>query len=285
MKRIAEEGHIHFPEVPEDVQRVFVTAHDITPEWHVRMQAAFQEYTDSAISKTTNFPHEATADDVREIYELAFKLGCKGVTVYRDGSRDNQVLSTGATKTPAQQAAEKAPGRRSWRRSGALRPRRKALTRAPSRSGAGAAGPAAEAQAPAGAERHDRKMNSPLGDVYVTINEDEGHQPFEVFATLGKAGSIAMADTEAIGRLISLALRFGIPVSEVHQQLRGISSTARSASARTRCSPCPTRSRRRWTSTSLPRPAPSTAARRSSPTCSPPAPSAAAATSPSKRAA
>src|SRR5690606_36229930 len=80
MKRIGQEGHIHFPEVPEDVQRVFVTAHDITPEWHVRMQAAFQEFTDSAISKTTNFPHAATAEDVRKIYELAFELECKGVT-------------------------------------------------------------------------------------------------------------------------------------------------------------------------------------------------------------
>ena len=91
------EGHIHFDEVPEEVQRTFRTAHDITPEWHVRMQAAFQEHCDSAISKTTNFPREATEEQVREIYELAFGLGCKGVTVYRDGSRDGQVLSTGKT--------------------------------------------------------------------------------------------------------------------------------------------------------------------------------------------
>jgi ribonucleoside-diphosphate reductase alpha chain len=225
MKRIAEEGHIHFPEVPEDVQQVFVTAHDITPEWHVRMQAAFQEYTDSAISKTTNFPHQATVQDVRQIYELAFKLNCKGVTVYRDGSRDNQVLSTGATKTPAQQAAE---GGKVKELADQLASVQAELKRAKDRAAV------AETQAQVvrrqKRKRPDllrgttRKMNSPLGDVYVTINEDESHQPFEVFATLGKAGSIAMADTEAIGRLISLALRFGIPVSEVHQQLRGISS-------------------------------------------------------------
>src|SRR3954468_17379087 len=108
MERIAREGHIHFPEVPAAVQKAFVTAHDTTPEWHVRMQAGFQEHCVSAISKTPNFPHDATVEDVREIYELAFKLGTKGVTVYRDGSRDGQVLSTGATKTPAQQQAETA---------------------------------------------------------------------------------------------------------------------------------------------------------------------------------
>jgi ribonucleoside-diphosphate reductase alpha chain len=225
MQRIAEQGHIHFPEVPEDVQRVFVTAHDITPAWHVRMQAAFQEFTDSAISKTTNFPHEATANDVRQIYELAFKLNCKGVTVYRDGSRDNQVLSTGATKTPSQQAVEVG-------QLAELRERLAELDAEVKKANERAI--AAESQVqqvrrqkrkrPQTLRGTTRKMNSPLGDVYVTINEDDQHHPFEVFATLGKAGSIAMADTEAIGRLISLALRFGIPVSEVHQQLRGISS-------------------------------------------------------------
>ena len=232
MERIAREGHIHFPEVPAAVQKAFVTAHDTTPEWHVRMQAAFQEHCDSAISKTTNFPHDATVEDVREIYELAFRLGAKGITVYRDGSRDGQVLSTGATKTPAQQQAEaaevvelRAKTAEAFERTAKLEREvarlREELKQAEHR----------ETQIrrqkrsrPSVLKGTTRKMGSPLGDVYVTINEDEKNQPFEVFATLGKAGSIAMADVEAIGRLISLALRFGIPVQDVYMQLRGISS-------------------------------------------------------------
>lgn len=232
MERIAREGHIHFPEVPLAAQKAFVTAHDTTPEWHVRMQGGFQEYCDSAISKTTNFPHDATVADVREIYELAFRLGAKGITVYRDGSRDGQVLSTGATRTPAQQQAEaaevvevRAKAAEAFERSTRLEREvarlREELKQSEFR----------EAQI----RRHKRKrpnvlrgttrkMTSPLGDVFVTINEDEANHPFEVFATLGKAGSVAMADVEAIGRLISLALRFGIPVQEVYTQLRGISS-------------------------------------------------------------
>lgn len=232
MERIAREGHIHFAEVPESVQRAFSTAHDISPEWHVRMQAAFQEHCDSAISKTTNFPNEATVQDVRKIYELAFALGTKGVTVYRDGSRDGQVLSTGATRTPAQQAEALAKAAEIGARAAEQAERIAKLEREMARL----RGELSQAeQVNTQARRHKRKrpnvlkgttrkMNSPLGDVFVTINEDrEGHE-FEVFATLGKAGSVAMADVEAIGRLISLALRFGIPVGDVYSQLRGISS-------------------------------------------------------------
>ena len=230
MERIAEEGHIHFDEVPTDIQRIFRTAHDITPEWHVRMQAAFQEHTDSAISKTTNFPHEATERDVREIYELAFALGCKGVTVYRDGSREGQVLSTGKTsqtQAVAEIAAEVsqlehhlADAREEAHNLRVEVERLKAQLQSQDVD-AGAA--RRKRQRPAALRGYTMKMNSPLGDLYVTINEDEGGRPFEVFCTLGKAGGAAMADAEAMGRLMSLALRSGIPILQVKDQLRGIS--------------------------------------------------------------
>jgi ribonucleoside-diphosphate reductase alpha chain len=227
MQRIAEEGHIHFDEVPGSVQRVFVTAHDVTPEWHIRTQAAFQEFVDSAISKTCNFPREASEQHVRDIYVLAYDLGCKGVTVYRDASRPQQVLSTGktakdistsgvVTDLEAQladarehvNALEHAHEQLKVQVQDAevrLQKRRHKKTRPPMLRGT------------------TRRMPSPLGDLYVTVNEDERGTAFEVFATLGKAGGAAMADVEAIGRLISLALRSGIPMTEVYQQLRGIS--------------------------------------------------------------
>jgi len=227
MERIAREGHIHFPEVPEKWQRVFVTAHDITPEWHVRMQAAFQEYCDSAISKTTNFPHTATPEDVRAIYELAFDLGCKGVTVYRDGSRDNQVLSTGATEKA--KAAREGGDTRTEKGDlhgeitelhAEVERLRKALFDAE----------AENLQRRKKRARPDTlrgttmRMETPLGTMFVNVTEDEKGQPFEVFINLGKAGGAAMADVEAMGRLISLSLRSGIPLQEVHKQLRGIAS-------------------------------------------------------------
>jgi ribonucleoside-diphosphate reductase alpha chain len=237
MERIAEEGHIHFDEVPEEVQRVFVTAHDITPEWHVRMQAAFQEHVDSAISKTTNFPNEATEDDVRAIYQLAFELNCKGVTVYRDGSRPMQVLSTGKTgknEATAEAQAEAAEARQmmveveqlladsreeAHRLRGRIAELEASLGDRDMTAGAGRH----KRQRPAMLRGHTAKMNSPLGDLYVTINEDENGRPFEVFCTLGKAGGAAMADAEAIGRLVSLGLRSGIPITAIKDQLRGIS--------------------------------------------------------------
>ena len=227
IEEIARQGHIHFDEVPEKWQRVFVTAHDITPEWHVRMQAAFQENCDSAISKTTNFPHSATPADVRAIYELAYELKCKGVTVYRDGSRDNQVLSTGATnKAKAERSGTDMRGEVGDLKGtiaeldAEIERLRKQLFDAE----------AENLQRRQKRARPDTlrgttsRMETPLGTMFVNITEDDRGQPFEVFINLGKAGGAAMADVEAIGRLISLALRSGISIQAIHRQLRGIAS-------------------------------------------------------------
>mgnify|MGYP000622156574 CR=1 FL=1 len=229
MEAIAEEGHIHFEQVPADVQRTFVTAHDVTPEWHIRMQAAFQEHVDSAISKTCNFGFEATQDDVREIYLQAWELGCKGVTVYRDGSRPMQVLSTGKTSkesAPAADAAaigdlesQLADAREKLHR----REHELAELRARLDNEIESQKRRQKRTRPSALKGTTRRMQSPLGDLYVTINEDQNGRPFELFATLGKAGGAAMADAEAIGRLVSLSLRSGMSLTEVHTQLRGIS--------------------------------------------------------------
>lgn len=231
MERIAAEGHIHFDEVPEEVQRVFVTSHDIQPEWHVRMQAAFQDHVDSAISKTTNFANEANREDVREIYELAYELGAKGVTVYRDGSRPMQVLSTGKTQDAATVSPEAAAETAALEQDLAdareelhvLRGQLEEMRLGQEEQDELARASRHKRQRPAMLRGRTMKMNSPLGDLYVTINEDETGRPFEMFCTLGKAGGAAMADSEAIGRLISLSLRSGIPITAVRDQLRGIS--------------------------------------------------------------
>ena len=227
MQQIAEAGHIHFDAVPKKWQRVFVTAHDVTPEWHIQMQGAFQDFTDSAISKTCNFANDATEEYVEQIYRYAYQLGCKGVTVYRDGARENQVLSTGSTAKKVQEGAAGAG-------QGALA---EALSRiaevetelARTRDRLHDV-EAENLQRRAKRSRPDllkgatRRIESPLGTMYVTITEDDKGQPFEVFMSLGKAGGALMADVEAIGRLISLALRSGVPLPEIYRQLRGISS-------------------------------------------------------------
>jgi ribonucleoside-diphosphate reductase alpha chain len=228
VERIAREGRVDFAEVPEKWHRVFVTANQIAPEWHMQMQAAFQQHCDSAISKTTNFAHTATVDDVRRIYELAYDLKCKGVTVYRDGSRDNQVLSTGATDKAK---AEREGGPSEKRQIGALQGTIAELEAEMERLKKQLYESEAEnLQRRAKRSRPDRlrgttiRKETPLGTMFVNITEDDRGQPFEVFVTLGKAGGAAMADAEAMGRLISLALRSGIPLPQVHKQLRGISS-------------------------------------------------------------
>jgi ribonucleoside-diphosphate reductase alpha chain len=126
MERIAKTGTVQHPRCRPSGSAVFNTANNIAPEWHIRMQAAFQQHCDSAISKTTNFSHTATREDVRAIYELAYDMKCKGVTVYRDGSRDGQVLSTGATAEAAAKREKAAPATRGEGRARGLK-RRKSL--------------------------------------------------------------------------------------------------------------------------------------------------------------
>jgi ribonucleoside-diphosphate reductase alpha chain len=199
MKEIAEHGGCTgIAAVPEDVQRVFVSAHDITPEWHIRMQAAFQKYTDNAVSKTVNFPHSATAKDVEKVYLLAYKTGCKGVTIYRDGSRDEQVLSTGATEKARKAAASlQAAG------ASALVEEKKPRNR------------------PMFTHGVTQKIPTGCGNLYITINEDE-EGICEVFSTMGKSGGCAASQSEAVSRVVSLALRSGIATDAIIRQVKGI---------------------------------------------------------------
>ncbi|HXY53469.1 MAG TPA: vitamin B12-dependent ribonucleotide reductase [Nitrospirota bacterium] len=203
MKEIAEHGGCTgVSTIPADVQRVFATAHDITPEWHIRMQAAFQKYTDNAVSKTVNFPYSAAQDDVKKVYMLAYKLGCKGVTIYRDGSRDEQVLSTGATEKARKAAAAGHPV-----------------------TVASASPELAEEKKPRSRPLFThgvtQKIPTGCGNLYITINEDE-EGICEVFSTMGKSGGCAASQSEAVSRMVSLALRSGVSIDSIIKQVKGI---------------------------------------------------------------
>ncbi|AGB18067.1 vitamin B12-dependent ribonucleotide reductase [Thermoanaerobacterium thermosaccharolyticum] len=196
MKKIAEQGTLKgIDSIPDDVKKVFVTAHDIDPVWHIRMQAAFQKHVDNAVSKTVNFRHDATVDDVREVYELAYRLGLKGVTIYRDGSRDSQVLNLGIKKDKKEDVKEDIKGNAEGNQ---IVPR----PRPPVTKGI------------------TEKVRIGCGNLYITVNYDD-KGICEVFTNLGRAGGCP-SQSEATSRLISIALRSGLDAKSIVEQLKGI---------------------------------------------------------------
>jgi ribonucleoside-diphosphate reductase alpha chain len=213
LKRVATTGTVQgLPEVPLDVQRIFVTAHQIAPEWHVRTQAAFQRHLDNGCSKTINMPHTATVEDVGRAYLLAYESGCLGITVFRDGSKSDQVLHVGT-------AGKAAP----------------AVAPAVAQGGMEMAEPPAPESQRQVVKPRPRKVQgvtyrvaTPLGTAFITVNINGNDEPFEVFANVGKAGSDTASVSEAMGRMISMILRLPSPLTpterlrEVVGQLKGI---------------------------------------------------------------
>ncbi len=184
VKEIVKTGSVQSADaVPDHVKRLFMTSHDIAPEWHIKIQSVFQKYTDNAVSKTVNFPAHATKEDVEKVYLLAYKNGCKGVTIYRYGSRAQQVLNIGSEKNESSKIAPRPRPERTY-----------GVT---------------------------ERISTGCGKLYVTINSDEQGM-CEVFAQMGKTGGCASSQIEAAGRLISLALRSGVKVDSIVKQLTGI---------------------------------------------------------------
>jgi ribonucleoside-diphosphate reductase alpha chain len=206
MDKVATHGTLHdLPEVPEDVRGVFVTAHEIAPEWHVRMQAAFQRHTDNGVSKTINLPNSATVEDVARAYRTAYDLGCLGITVFRDGCKSahgGQVLHVGTSSAGASAAG-----------SGAGEKEGEKKEKAAGEEGAVVKVDTTVKPRPRTLRGVTYRIDTPLGTGYVHVNQGPSGEPFEIFLNVGKAGSDVQADAEALGRLISLILRMPSPLS------------------------------------------------------------------------
>lgn len=208
MKKIAKSGTIKdIEEIPKEIRDIFVTAHDVGPEWHVKMQAAFQRHTDNAVSKTVNLSHDASTDDVREVFSLAYKAQCKGVTIYRDGSRDMQVLNIGKVQGKEEAKNEQLPeGDNVYcdscndisKRISGIEPRPR----------------------PDITTGFTEKVKIGCGNLYITVNYDE-NGICEVFTNTGRAGGCP-SQSEATSRLVSVALRSGMDVKSIVEQLKGI---------------------------------------------------------------
>ena len=202
LEKIAEEGTLaKIAEIPEDIRKVFVCSHDIAPEWHIRMQAAFQKHCDSSISKTINLPHDATPEDVEKIYLRAWELKCKGVTVYRDGCRENQPMALSkpdSSALPTEPKKERDPSEYKIRKPMKTPPMLPAIR---------------------------MRQTTPFGHMHIAVTVDPVNgREMEIFAQLGKAGDVVSSDLEAISRMVSLYLRIGGSLEDVIDQLEGIGS-------------------------------------------------------------
>lgn len=209
MERIAEEGSIQkLKEIPEDIKKIFVCAHDVEPIWHLKMQAAFQKHCDASISKTINFPHDAKVEQIDEVYRLAYRLGCKGVTVYRDGCRAGQAMAT----------------KKSQRLSASGSYQEGAATEGSTE--ASAPKPIEPIPVPEYLPAIRIRQLTPFGHMHISITVDPKHnRELEVFAQLGKGGDVAASDLEAICRMVSLFLRSGGSLRHVIDQLKDIGSS------------------------------------------------------------
>jgi len=202
VEKIAEEGSLaKIAEIPEEFRKVFVCSHDIAPKWHIRMQAAFQKHCDSSISKTINLPHDATPEDVEKIYLQAWELKCKGVTVYRDGCRENQPMALSkpdSSAPPAEPKKERDPSEYQIRKPMKTPPMLPAIR---------------------------MRQTTPFGHMHIAVTvEPVNGREMEIFAQLGKAGDVVSSDLEAISRMVSLYLRIGGSLEDVIDQLEGIGS-------------------------------------------------------------
>lgn len=210
MKKIAKQGSLEgIEEIPEEIRRVFVSAHEVSPEFHIRMQAAFQRHTDNAVSKTVNFCNSATREEVAEVYKLAFRLGCKGVTIYRDGSRSEQVLNIGKVKKDGQEESPAEGGQ------AVIKPRSR----------------------PDMTTGITERVKIGCGNLYITVNYDD-KGICEIFTNTGKAGGCP-SQSEATARLASIALRSGIDVRSIIDQLKGIRCPSTIRQSGMKCTSCP----------------------------------------------
>ena len=210
MKKIAKQGSLEgIEEIPEEIRRVFVSAHEVSPEFHIRMQAAFQQHTDNAVSKTVNFCNSATREEVAEVYKLAFRLGCKGVTIYRDGSRSEQVLNIGKVKKDGREESPAEGGQ------AVIKPRPR----------------------PDMTTGITERVKIGCGNLYITVNYDD-KGICEIFTNTGKAGGCP-SQSEATARLASIALRSGIDVRSIIDQLKGIRCPSTIRQSGMKCTSCP----------------------------------------------